>query len=57
MNKITREIAHILQKQIDNDAVEFHNGGLSAEQNEEILKFARSVSRNGFGFPFPLKSR
>lgn len=57
MNKITREIANILQIQIDNEALEFQNGGLSAEQTEEILKFARSISRNGFGFPFPLKSR
>jgi len=57
MNKITREIADILQNKIDNEALEIQNNGLSAEQTEEILKFARSLSRNSPFFPYPLKGR
>lgn len=57
MNKITREIANILQNKIDNEALEIQNNGLSAEQTEEILKFARSLSRNSPFFPYPLKGR
>ncbi|GKS61378.1 hypothetical protein YTPLAS21_08360 [Candidatus Nitrosocosmicus sp.] len=57
MNKITREIANILQDQIDNQTVEIQNNGLSAEQAEEIQKFARSLSRNSPFFPYPLKGR
>ncbi|WP_161486275.1 hypothetical protein [Candidatus Nitrosocosmicus hydrocola] len=57
MNKITIEIANILQNQINNEDLEIQNGGLSAEQTEEILKFARSFSRNSPFFPYPLKGR
>jgi len=57
MNKITREIANILQNKIYNEALEIQNGGLSAEQTEEILKFVRSFSRNSPFFPYPLKGR
>ena len=57
MNKITRELANILQDQIDNQTVEIQNNGLSAEQAEEIQKFARSLSRNSPFFPYPLKGR
>ena len=57
MNKITREIANILQNKIDNEALEIQNKGLSAEQTEEILKFSKSFSRSSPFFPFPLKAR
>lgn len=56
MNKITKEIANILQNQIDNQSDDFQNSGLSAEQIAEIKKFASTYTRSGF-VPFPLKAR
>lgn len=56
MNKITQEIANILHNQIDNQTHDFQNSGLSAEQIDEIKKFASTFTRNGF-VPFPLKAR
>ena len=57
MNKLTKEIANILQSQIENERVEIQNNSLSADQTEEVLKFARSFSRNSPFFPYPLKAR
>lgn len=56
MNKFTKEIANILQDQIDNKPYEFAQSGLNQEQLEEINKFARGYSRSGL-IPFPLKYR
>ena len=56
MNKFTKEIANILQAQIDNQPCEIHQSGLTLEQIEEINKFARGYSRSGW-FPYPLKGR
>jgi hypothetical protein len=55
MDKFTKEIAYILQAQIDNQPYETQSG-FTQEQIEEINKFARGYSRSGF-FPFPLKGR
>ena len=57
MNKITQEIATILQSQIDQENYEIQYAGLSSEQTEEIIKFGKGFSRNGAFFPFPLKTR
>ena len=57
MNKVTKEIANILQSQIENETANIGNSSLSAGQTEEILKFARSFSRNNPFFPYPLKGR
>ena len=57
MNKITKEIANILQSQIENENAEIQNSVLSADQTQEVLKFARSFSRNSPFFPYPLKGR
>lgn len=56
MNKITKEIANILQSQIDNQSFDFQSSGLTVEQIDEIKKFASSYTRSGF-VPFPLKAR
>ena len=56
MNKLTKEIANILEAQIDNKPYEIIQSGLNQEQLEEINKFAGKYNRSGFG-PFPLKSR
>jgi hypothetical protein len=56
MNNITKEIANILEAQIDNKPYEIQASGLTNEQLEEINKFASKYNRSGFGF-FPLKHR
>lgn len=56
MNKITKEIANILEAQIENRPYEIQQDGLTNEQLEEINKFASKYNRSGFG-PFPLKYR
>ncbi|TVP40335.1 hypothetical protein [Candidatus Nitrosocosmicus arcticus] len=56
MNKFTKEIANILEAQIDNKPYEIQASGLTQEQIEEITKFASRYSKSGFGF-FPLKGR
>lgn len=56
MNKFTKEIANILEAQIDNKPYDLQQSGLTLEQIEEINKFASKYSRSGFGF-YPLKSR
>jgi hypothetical protein len=56
MNKFTKEIANILENQIDNNPHEVSQSGLTHEQIEEITKFARGYSRSGL-IPFPLKAR
>ena len=56
MNKITKEIANILEAQIDNKPYEIVQSGLNQEQLEEINKFVGKYNRSSFG-PFPLKSR
>ena len=56
MNQITKEIANILEAQIDNRPYEIQANGLSKEQLEEINKFASKYNRSSFG-PFPLKMR
>ena len=56
MNNITKEIANILEAQIDNKPYDLQQSGLTQEQIEEVNKFARKYSRSGFGF-YPLKSR
>jgi hypothetical protein len=56
MNNITKEIANILEAQIDNKPYNFQQSGLTQEQIEEVNKFASKYSRSGFGF-YPLKSR
>jgi hypothetical protein len=57
MNRKTREIANILQSQIDKETYEIQNSGLSAQQVEEIVQFGKMFSRNSPVFPFPLKTR
>jgi hypothetical protein len=56
MNRKTREIANILQSNIDKETYEIQNSGLSSQQVEEIAQFAKMFSRNGL-IPFPLKMR
>lgn len=56
MNKITKEIANILESQINKDTYEIHNTGFSAQQEEEIAQFVKMFSKNGL-LPFPLKMR
>jgi hypothetical protein len=56
MNNITKEIANILEAQIDNRPYEIQASGLTNEQLEEINKFASKYNRSGFGF-YPLKGR
>ena len=56
MNKYTKEIANILQAQIDNQPCEIQQSGFTQEQMEEINKFARGYNRSAL-FPFPLKTR
>jgi hypothetical protein len=56
MNNITKEIANILEAQIDNKPYNFQQSGLTLEQIEEINKFASKYNRSGFA-PFPLKMR
>ena len=56
MNKITKEIANILQSQIDNQSVEVQNSGLTGDQIDEIKRFASSYTKSGF-IPYPLKGR
>ena len=56
MNKFTKEIANILEAQIDNKPYDSQQSGLTLEQVEEITKFASGYSRSGF-IPFPLKAR
>lgn len=57
MSRKTREIANILQSQIDKETYEIQNSGLSAQQVEEIVQFGKMFSRNSPVFPFPLKTR
>jgi hypothetical protein len=57
MNRKTREIASILQSQIDKEKFEIQNSGLTVEQVEEIMKFTQLFSRNSPFFPYPLKAR
>ena len=57
MNEFTKEIANILEAQIDNKSYDFQQSGLSPEQIEEINKFASKYNRSGWGFPYPLKQR
>ncbi len=57
MNKFTKEIANILQAQIDNTPFEIQQSGLTLDQIEEITKFARGYSKSSGFFPFPLKGR
>ena len=45
MNKFTKEIANILQAQIDNQPYDSQQSGLTLEQVEEITKFAGGYSR------------
>ena len=56
MNKFTKEIANILQAQIDNIPSEIQQSGLTLDQMEEINKFARGYNRSGL-IPFPMKIR
>ena len=56
MNNITKEIANILEAQIDNKPYDLQQSGLTQEQIEEVNKFASKYNRSGFG-PFPLKYR
>ncbi|WP_172602066.1 hypothetical protein [Candidatus Nitrosocosmicus franklandus] len=56
MNKITKEIANILESQINKETYEIQNNGLSAQQQEEIAQFIKMFSKNGL-LPFPLKMR
>ena len=56
MNKFTKEIANILEAQIDNQPCDIQQSGLTLEQVQEITKFARGYSRSGWT-PFPLKAR
>ena len=56
MNNITKEIANILEAQIDNRPYDLQQSGLTQEQVEEINKFASKYNRSGFGF-YPLKAR
>jgi len=56
MNKFTKEIANILEAQIDNKPYDLQQSGLTLEQIEEINKFASKYTRSGFGW-FPLKNR
>ena len=56
MDKFTKEIANILQAQIDNQPYETQQRGFTQEQIEEINKFARGYSRSAL-YPFPLKTR
>jgi hypothetical protein len=56
MNKFTKEIANILEAQIENRPYEIQSNGLTNEQLEEINKFASKYNRSGFGF-YPLKTR
>lgn len=57
MNKITKDLAGILQNKIDNENFEIQNEGLSAQQRGEINRFAQAFSRNIPFFPYPLKGR
>ena len=54
MNNFTKEIANILEAQIDNKPYDFQQSGLTPEQIEEINKFASKYNRSGFGW-YPLK--
>ena len=56
MNTFVKEIANILEAQIDNKPYDFQQSGLTQEQVEEINKFASKYNRSGFGF-YPLKAR
>ncbi len=56
MNTFVKEIANILEAQIDNKPYNFQQSGLTLEQIEEVNKFASKYSRSGFGF-YPLKNR
>lgn len=56
MKKIIKELANIIQDEIDNK-----NGinqiGFTATQMQEISDFAKSLSRSGLFIPYPLKNR
>jgi hypothetical protein len=57
MDEITKEIASLIQSQIETETAKIQISGLSADQAEEVLKFARSFSRKSPFFPYPLKNR
>lgn len=56
MNKVTKEIASILESQIKNQPEEVQINGLSTKQIDEINDFVNAFIRNGIG-PFPMKLR
>lgn len=56
MNKITREIANILEAQIEGQTSQTQLSGLTIDQIGEISKFAKGYSRSA-PFPYPLKVR
>ncbi len=56
MNKFTKEIANILEAQIDNKPYDLQQSGLTLEQIEEINKFVGGYSKSSIG-PFPMKWR
>jgi hypothetical protein len=57
MDKFTKEIANILQAQIDNTDCIKQSNGLTNEQLQEISNFARGFDKLGGFFPYPLKNR
>jgi hypothetical protein len=57
MNKFTKEIADILQAQIDNTECKKQNSSLTFEQLQEISNFARGFYDLGGFIPYPLKNR
>ncbi len=56
MNKFTKEIANILEAQIDNKPYEIQQNGLTLDQIEEITNFASGYNRSGWPI-YPLKQR
>ena len=56
MNKLIKELANIIQDEIENKNVTTQIS-LTSNQIQEINEFARGLSRSSPFFPYPLKNR
>lgn len=56
MDKITKEIAQIIEFQMSKQYYDIQSSGLSTKQVEDINDFVKGITKSGV-IPYPLKYR
>ena len=57
MNKIVKEIASMIENGINENKFDMSTSGLSQEQMVVINNFSKSLNRNAWWGPYPLKGK